>query len=127
MRSLLLLVIASVVLISMLAGCSGEPAIYREPDEVITVKVNQEFIIATDTNPPTGYMWTATVDESMLELLSATIESRKVEIREEEQTVLEQHFRCRALKKGNTEVQLALRGPDVIYVWAEKTFRVEIR
>jgi len=127
MRLPLLLVLTSILLVFLLAGCSGEPDIYREPDEVITVKVNQEFIIATETSPPTGYMWTAIVDESMLELISSTVESNRVEIQGEEKTILEQHFRCRALKKGATEVQLNLRGPDVKHSWDQKVFPVEIR
>jgi predicted secreted protein len=123
----LLLVSASIVSILLLAGCSGEPDIYREPGEVITVKVNREFIIATTTNPPTGYMWTATVDESMLDLVSSTIKTRRVEIRGEEKVILEQHFRCRALKRGDTEVQLDLRGPDIKHIWEQKSFSVAIR
>ncbi len=123
----LLLVSASIFSLLLLAGCSGEPDIYREPGEVITVKVNREFIIATTTNPPTGYMWTATVDESMLELVSSTVEARRVEIKGEEKAILEQHFRCRALKRGDTEVQLDLRGPDIKHSWEQKSFPVTIR
>ncbi len=118
---------ASIVSILLLVGCSGEPNIYREPGEVITVKVNQEFIIATPTNPPSGYMWTAIVDENMLKLISSTVESSQVEVRGKEETVLEQHFRCRALKKGTAEVQLNLRGPDVQHIWQQKTFPVDIK
>ncbi len=127
MRLRLLLASTSILLVFLLAGCSEEPDIYREPGEVITVKANQEFIIATETSPPTGYMWTATVDESILELISSTDESNKVEIQGKEQVILEQHFRCRALKKGTTEVQLNLRGPDVKHSWNQKMFPLEIR
>jgi predicted secreted protein len=127
MRLRLLLVLTPILLVFLFAGCSGEPDIYREPGVVITVKTNQEFIIATATNPPTGYMWTATVDESMLELISSTVESSRVEIQGEEKAILEQRFRCRALKKGTTEVQLNLRGPDVKHSWDQKVFPVEIR
>ena len=123
----LLLVSASIFSLLLLAGCSGEPDIYREPDEVITVKVNREFIIAVTTNPPTGYMWTATVDESMLEMVSSTVKARRVEIQGEERVILEQHFRCRALKKGDTEVQLDLRGPDIKHIWEQESFPVTIR
>ncbi len=122
-----LLVSLSIASLLLLAGCSGEPDVYREPDEVITVKVNREFIIAITTNPPTGYMWTATVDESMLELVSSTIKARRVEIKGEEKVILEQHFRCRALKKGDTEVQLNLRGPDIKHIWEQESFPVTIR
>jgi predicted secreted protein len=122
-----LLVSASIVSLLLLAGCSGEPDIYRDPDEVITVKVNREFIIAITTNPSTGYMWTATVDESMLDLVTSTIEARKVEIKGEERVILEQHFRCRTLKKGDTEVQLDLRGPDIKHSWEQESFSVTIR
>jgi len=122
-----LLVSVSIASVLLLAGCSGEPDIYREPGEVINVKVNQEFIIATETNPPTGYMWTAIVDEGMLELLSSTLEINKVETDGGTASILEQHFRCRALKKGTTEVQLNLRGPDIQHIWQQKTFPVDIR
>ena len=127
MRFLSVSVSAAIVSILLLVGCSGEPSIYREPGEVITVKVNQEFIIATPTNPPTGYMWTAAVDESMLELLSSTLEINKVETDGGTESIMEQHFRCRALKKGTTEVQLNLRGPDIQHIWQQKTFPVDIR
>ena len=72
-------------------------------------------------------MWTATVDESMLELLSSTVESSEAVKRGEAELGLEQHFRCRALKKGTTEVQLNLRGPDIKHSWDQKVFLVEIR
>jgi len=127
MRLRLLLALTPILLVFLLAGCSVEPEIYREPGVVITVKANQEFIIATETSPPTGYMWTATVDESMLELISSTVEINKIEIQGEEKTILEQHFRCRALKKGTTEVQLNLRGPDVKHSWGQKVFLVEVQ
>jgi len=123
----LLLVLASIVPVVLLAGCAGEPDIYREPGEVISVKVNQEFIIATETSPPTGYMWTATVDESMLELISSTVEVSEAVKRGKAEVGIEQHFRCRALKKGTTDVQLNLRGPDVKHSWQQKVFPVDIK
>jgi predicted secreted protein len=127
MRAFICLALASTVLASLLAGCAEEPTVYREPGDVITVKVKQEFIVATETNPPSGYMWTAIVDESMLELISSTVETSEAVKRGEAEVGLEQHFRCRALKKGTTEVQLNLRGPDVKFIWDQKTFPVEIR
>jgi len=72
-------------------------------------------------------MWTATVDESMLELISSTVETSEMETEKPASGILEQHFRCRALKKGNTEVQLNLKGPDIKFSWGQKTFPVEIR
>ena len=119
--------LSATLLISLLAGCAGEPDIYREPGEVITIKVNQEFVIATETSPPTGYMWTTTVDESMLELISSTVETSEAVKRGEASLGLEQHFRFRALNKGVAEVQLDLRGPDVTQSWDQKVFPVEIR
>ncbi len=126
MNSLRPLFIAITALLFLFSGCSGEPDIYREPGAVITVKVNQEFIFATETNPSTGYMWTATVDENMLELVSSTVEIGEA-VHGQAGTGLEQHFRLRALKKGTTEVQLNLRGPDIKHSWDQKVFPVEIR
>jgi len=63
----------------------------------------------------------------MLELLSSTLEINKVETDGGTESIMEQHFRCRALKKGTAEVQLNLRGPDIQHIWQQKTFPVDIR
>jgi predicted secreted protein len=123
---LLIPLLIPILLAFMPSSCAIEPDIYREPGQIITVRVNQEFIIATETNPPSGYMWTAIVDENILELILSTVETSEVKGGEAEPG-LEQHFRCRALKKGTTEVQLYLRGPDVEHIWDQKNYPVKIR
>ena len=125
MRLLITLLILT-LFVYMASSCTREPDIYREPSQIISVKVKQEFIIATETNPPSGYMWTATVDENILELIVSTVEISEVK-RGEARSGLEQHFHCRALKKGTTEVQLDLKGPDVEHIWDHKIFTVTIR
>jgi len=43
------------------------PKIYNDPNIPIKVKLNQCFTISLESNPSTGYAWTAEYDSSMLE------------------------------------------------------------
>jgi len=40
--------------------------VYGDPAQTIEVKVGQEFIIALDENPTTGYAWQEEFDDSFL-------------------------------------------------------------
>lgn len=122
-----LLVAAVLLATGLAAGCSGETPAYSDPSQAISVKVNREFVIATPSNPPTGYQWRETYDKEMLKLLASTFETARVGEEGQEKAVLEQHFRFQALKKGETAVQLDLMGPDMSYSWQNKTFIVAVR
>ena len=67
MKRLLALVTASILAVCLLAGCGGVRT-YVDPEKTISVSVDQEFVIALDSNPTTGYDWEESYDESMLRL-----------------------------------------------------------
>ena len=127
MKCFLVLVIVPVLAVSLIAGCGGEVNIYYEPEQTISVRTNHEFIIATATNPPTGYMWRETFDENMLELTASTIEVSEAVKRGEAKIGLEQHFRFKALKQGKTEIHIDLAGPNPQFSIERKVFHVNVK
>ena len=126
MNRLIVLVIVWALAVCLVAGCAGEVKVYTDPEQTIIVRVKQEFIIATGSNPSTGYMWRDSYDESMLELVASTFEISEATKRGEAEVGLEQHFRYKALKKGKTEARIDLAGPDLKFIKARKVFSVSI-
>jgi len=67
MKGFATVVVISILMVSLIAGCGGVEA-YTDSEQVINTTVNQEFTIALDSNPTTGYGWEASYDEDMLSL-----------------------------------------------------------
>jgi predicted secreted protein len=120
------LVIPFLLVVSLIAGCNGEVKTFLETDETITISVNQEFIISLDTNPPSGYQWRETYDESMLKLLRSTYDVTKKNNDEKEEVRLAQYFRFKALNQGETEITLAYKQPAAEMSAKQKIFSVNI-
>jgi len=130
MRKQALLIAILLVSLLMVPGCSsGEPQSHTDPAATISVKVNQDFIIALEANATTGFAWEATFDESMLQLVSQNY----VPDEHEEGMVGVggiDHLRFKALSTGSTQIELTYKQP-----WAEDggeydqhlTFKVEIK
>jgi len=130
MRKQALLISMLLVSLLMVSGCSGgEPKTYTDPTATINIKANQEFIIALKANATTGFAWTATFNESMLQLVSQNY----VPDEHEEGMVGVggiDHLRFKALSTGSTQIELTYKQP-----WAEDggeydqhlTFKVEIK
>ena len=118
---------AAMILVSLITACRGEVKIYTDPAMPIEVKVRHEFIIATSSNPSTGYMWREEFDENMLELKQSIFEISEAVKRGEAQVGLEQHFHFKALKKGTTEVEINLLGPSLQWITEQKKFTVNIK
>ncbi len=119
---------ALILATSLVVGCSQETTIYRDTAETINVKAGREFILATPTNPASVFMWRESYDSSRLELVQATYDINEAARDAGAQLYLEQHFRFKALKKGSTEITIALvrRTLDGTTVAKEKIFRVKI-
>ncbi len=87
-------------------GCgNGEVKTYTDPGKVIEVGVNQEFVIALESNPTTGYTWEENSDGTMLNLVSQDY----VQDENEQEMVGvggTESFSYRALKQGETEISL---------------------
>ena len=65
MKRLLVLAMVSIVMISLMTGCGGVKT-YVDVEKTINTSLDQEFIIALDSDPTTGYDWEESYDESML-------------------------------------------------------------
>ncbi len=119
------------LLITVLAGCSAKSAevkTYTDPSQTVDVNVNQEFILALESNPTTGYGWQETHDATMVSLVNQEYKQQ------EGSTGLvgaggTEYFKYQALKKGETSVTLVYRrsweqpNPDD----KTKTFTVNIK
>jgi len=132
MKGYLIFAIVALVVTSLVSSCrslepiSAEPKIYLSPEAPIEVRLNQEFIIATGSEPQTGYMWREEYDKKMLELVSSTFEVNKAIKLEEGKISLEQHFQFKARKRGKTEVAINLASPS-LFVVRQKIFKVNIK
>ena len=91
---------------------------YLEPNVVgellISVNVGQEFVIALDENPSTGYSWQEEFDDSFLELVADKYEPPP-EPKEGEPPIVgapgTRIFEFKALKEGQTEITTILKRP----------------
>jgi inhibitor of cysteine peptidase len=129
MRRLLALVMASILTVSLIAGCGGGGVkTYIDPEEAISVSVDQEFVIALDSNPTTGYDWEESYDESMLTLDEA--ESKYVPDEKAEGLVGAggtRYFRFKAIKAGQTEITLVYKRHWETEILEQKLFTVDIK
>jgi predicted secreted protein len=114
--------------VALLAGCSREIKYYVNPEESINTKVNHEFIIVKSFDVNSIYMWREYYDENTIELMKRSIEVGEQNKQNNNEGALAQHFRFKALKKGNTEItllysRLTLAGPRI---GKEEVFNVNI-
>jgi inhibitor of cysteine peptidase len=110
LKKYLLIVLLSVIV--LIAGCSSgkstEVNTYTDPAQTINVNVNQEFILALESNPTTGYSWQESHDTTMVDLVKDQYQAR-----ETAPDVVgaggTHYFTYQALKKGETNVTLVYR------------------
>ena len=117
MKRLLAPVIISILVACLVAGCGGGGKAYVDASKTINTSVDQEFTIALDSNPTTGYEWQVSHDANMLSLVEDRYEP------DEKAKGLvgaggTQYYCFKALKKGSTEVILIYKRP-----WEEETAR----
>ena len=77
MKNFVISSIAAVVGICVLAGCTREREglkTYTDSNQIIDIRIRQEFVIALDSNITTGYSWQVSYDQNMLELVEKTYE-----------------------------------------------------
>jgi inhibitor of cysteine peptidase len=128
MKKLLMLGAMLMLGIFVVAGCAGETKIntYTDPAQTINAGVNQEFVIALDSNPTTGYNWEEKHDAAMLNLVENKYEPDK------KAAGLvgaggTQYFQFKALKTGSTEITLTYKRPWESSVGEQKVFKVDIK
>ena len=127
MKKLLVLLVTLILAVCLLAGCGGVKT-YIDDEKTITASVGQEFIIALDSNPTTGYDWEESYDASMLSLDE---EESRYEPDEKAKGLVgaggTQYYRFKALKKGNTEITLVYKRSWLEEIEDEKAFKVSIK
>jgi Predicted secreted protein len=108
MKRVLVLVMTSMLLVCLVAGCGGGVKTYVDAEETINTSVGQEFIIALDANPTTGYNWEESYDDTVLSLVE-----KKYNPDEKAPGLVgsggTQCFQFKALKKGTTEITLTYK------------------
>jgi inhibitor of cysteine peptidase len=126
MKRLLLLLIVSIPAVLLMAGCDGEVKTYIDAGKPIAVKAGQEFIIAVDSNPTTGYVW-----QEMHDVTMVSLEEDRYEPDEKAEGLAgaggTQYYRYKALKQGDTEVILVYVRPWEPETAKENVFKVTIR
>ncbi len=126
MKKFLALVIPLVLMVSLVVGCAGGVKTYVDPEKTINTGVNQEFVIALDSNPTTGYGWEADYDESMLSLVED-----KYSPDEKAKGLVgaggTQYYQFKALKTGKTEITLTYKRSWETEILEQKVFKVDIK
>ncbi len=94
-----------VALFTVACGGEGEPGSYADPSQAIQVKSGDEFVIALESNPTTGYSWEESSDSAMVELLKTDY---KPDDADEGVTGSggTDHFTYKALQAGETKIEL---------------------
>ena len=127
MKKSLILITVAMLATSLLAGCVGQVKTYTDSGQVISIGVNQEFVIALGSNPTTGYSWQESYDETMLRLVEKTYEPGE----EAKQGAVGaggvEFFRFKALQTGETEITLVYKRQWEQASLDQKVFIVNIK
>jgi len=125
MKKLLVPVMALILAVCLLAACGGVKT-YVDPEEKISVGIEDEFIIALDSNPTTGYDWEESHDPYKLILVE-----KKYEPDEKAAGLVgaggTQYFRFTSQKTGETEVTFTYKRPWETDYTEQKVFKVDIK
>jgi len=126
MKKSVVLVMLAVAAIGLIGGCTGPTRAYTDPGKTIDVDEGQEFTIALDSNPTTGYSWQETHDGAVLELVDKTYEGKGQE------GVVgaggKEYFKFKALEAGETQIIMVYQQPwSGGGVGETKTFTVEVK
>jgi len=125
MKKFMVLVMASILMVSLLAGCGGVKT-YVDPEEKITVGIEDEFIIALDSNPTTGYDWEESHDPYKLILIE-----KKYEPDEKAAGLVgaggTQYFRFTSQKTGGTEITFTYKRSWETEILEQKVFNVNVK
>jgi len=119
-------VLASILAVSLVVGCGGSVKTYVDPVETIITSIEQEFVIALDSNPTTGYDWEENHDPYKLILIE-----KKYESNEKAEGLVgaggTQYFRFTSQKTGETEIIFTYKRPWETEILEQKVFSVDVR
>ena len=128
MKKLVILLVASILVVSLIGGCGGGAGAtcIIDPMETISTNVGQEFVIALDSNPTTGYNWEEHHDDSLLSLVDDEYKP------DEKAAGLvgaggTQYFQFKALKTGETIIIVTYKRSWEEGYAEQKVFNVDIK
>jgi len=128
MKKLLVLVMASILLVSLIGSCSDGAGVtcFVDPIETINTRVGQEFIIALDSNPTTGYNWEVIYEEDILSL-----EEEEYDPDEKAAGLVgaggTQYYHFKALKTSETIIVVTYKKSGEEEYAEQKVFNVDIK
>lgn len=111
-------------LVLVMRSCSGEINAYTDPEETISIRVDQEFAIGLPVDMRLGHKWVESHDNDRLTLVAESYIPDDVT---SPGCCGIQYFRFRALEASITEIALALKHSGTGPVVEEKVFKVEIK
>ena len=125
MKKLLVLVTSLMLVACLATGCIDGVKANISTDDRITSGTDQEFVISVDSNPTTGYMWEASYDVGILELVEERYDA------DQEPGLVgaggTQYFRFKALEKGDTTITLTYKRSWETDYAKQQVFNVSIR
>ena len=125
MKKFLVSLVTLILTIGLVAGCGGVVKANIDPEETINVSVGQDFVIALDSNPTTGYNWEVSYDEAILSLVSEEYKTEK------EPGLVgvggTQYFTFKGLEKGSTAITLTYKRSWETESLEQKDFTVDIK
>jgi inhibitor of cysteine peptidase len=119
-------ILAAVVTIFLVAGCASAVKTYTDPEQTISISVNQEFVIALSSNPTTGYGWQESFNETTLKLVEKTYKPGEMAEQGAVGAGGTEYFRFKALKKGKTEITIVYKRAWEEEIIGQKVFTVNI-
>ncbi|MFC1982064.1 protease inhibitor I42 family protein [Chloroflexota bacterium] len=126
MKKLLFLSAVSILLVSLLIGCSDRPSnYYIDASKTINTKVGGDFVIALDSNRTTGYEWEADYDENLLSQVETEYTAEKCPGLVGAGGT--QYLFFKAINKGNTEITLTYKRSWEESYLEQRFFTVEVR
>jgi len=125
MKGFATVAVISILAVSLIAGCGGVAA-YTNSEQLINTTVNQEFTIALDSNPTTGYGWEASYDENMLSLEKEEY-NPDVKVPGLVGAGGTQYYHFKALKVGETEITVTYKRSWETESAEQKVFTVDIK
>jgi inhibitor of cysteine peptidase len=130
MKKYLALFLFTLLVVSLATGCSGgssSGATYSDPAQTITVQTGEEFVIALESNPTTGYDWEESHDAGMLSLVNDNYEAGQKAKEGLVGAGGTHYFKYKALKSGKTEITLTYKRSWEEESADQKIFTVDIK
>ena len=127
MKKFVVLFVASILVVSLIGGCGGGAGAtcIIDPMETISTRVGQEFVIALDSNPTTGYNWEVIYEEDILSL-----EKEEYDPDKKEPGLVgvggTQYYHFKALKTGETIIVVTYKRSWEEGYAEQKVFNVDI-